>query len=116
VISVAFSPGGHILASGSLDDTILLWDLTDPARPAPLNGPLTGHTNELISVAFSLDGRTLASGSRDGTVRLWNLDTAVPLRGHIGADIVAFSPSGRTLASGSVDCPRSRNSPGVAVT
>src|SRR5271156_3757489 len=62
VHGVALSPDGHTLASGSFDHTVRVWDLTDPAHPAPLGGPLTGHTNVVLSVAFSPDGHTLASG------------------------------------------------------
>jgi WD40 repeat protein len=69
VLSVAFSPDGQALASGSLDNTIRLWD----AASGALLRTLKGHTYTVRSVAFSPDGRALASGSWDGTVRLWGV-------------------------------------------
>src|SRR5262249_8547424 len=70
VRSVVFSPDGKTLASGSEDDTLILWDV---ASRQPLGPPLTGHIATVTSVAFSPDGKTLASGSGDKTVLLWDM-------------------------------------------
>ena len=109
--SVAFGPDGKTLAAGSADDTVRLWDVADPARPAPLGRPLTGAAGYVQSVAFSPDGKTLAAGSADDTVRLWNVtDPASPR--PFGAPLtgprslvtgVVFSPNGRLLAAASQD-------------
>ena len=91
VDSVAFSPDGHTMASGSLDGTVVLWDVADPAHPSPLGQPLTGGTATVNSVAFSSDGRTLASGSGDGTTRLWNLNVQYAI-GRICATAGGLTP------------------------
>jgi WD40 repeat protein len=103
VTSVAFSPDGQTLASGSWDSTIKLWD----ALTGALRSTLEGHTDGVTSVAFSPDGQTLASGSDDSTIKLWDASTGAlrnTLKGHKDwVTLVAFSPDGQTLASGSHD-------------
>ena len=105
VTSLIFSPDGKTLASGNIDNTIILWDVE---KQQPIGQPLTGHTGEVYSVAFSPDGKTLASGSADKTIILWDAEKqqpiGQPLTGHTGEVYsVAFSPDGKTLASGSAD-------------
>lgn len=105
VRSLALTADGKILASGSADNTIVLWDVT--ARE-PIGEPLTGHTGTVWSVAISSDGKTLVSGSADNTIMLWDLFTqqplALPLTGHTAPVLsLALSADGTILASGSED-------------
>jgi WD40 repeat protein len=69
VNSVAFSPDGKILSSGSNDNTIRLWQVADGS----VLGTLEGHTSWVQSVAFTMGGIMLASWSGDGTIRLWGI-------------------------------------------
>ena len=72
-MSVAFSPDGKLLASGSSDKTIILWDVSNPRAPVQLGSPFTGHTGGVWTVAFSPDSKRLASGSSDKTIILWDI-------------------------------------------
>ena len=100
--SVAFSPDGSILASGSNDGKIKLWNASSGNE---LN-TLTGHETAVQSVAFSPDSRTLASIDDNHFIKLWDTSTGneiktLTLEGQVikEGDSVAFSPDGRLLAT-----------------
>lgn len=60
-----------MLASGSEDYSVKLWDV----RSGKELRTLSGHGDKVIAVAFSPDGRTLASGGNDGTIRMWDISS-----------------------------------------
>jgi WD40 repeat protein len=100
VRSVAFSPDGRILASGTQEGGILLWDSMHRKRVGP---PGFVHHGVVQALAFSRDGQTLASGGQDGRVALWDTGTGRPKDVYTeDAAIwsVALSPDGDTLAAG----------------
>ena len=72
VTSVAYSPDGQTLASGSTDNTVKVWNVSNGNGTLLIT--LKGHSGSVTSVAYSPDGQTLASGSQDKTVRLWGLE------------------------------------------
>ncbi len=112
IYSVAYSPDGHIAASGSSDKNIKLWDVASGRELRTL----TGHSDVVGSVAFSPDGRTIVSASWDETIKLWEVSSGlelysvknprtaqsmnIPRKAIFGS--VAFSPDGRTIAAGDI--------------
>jgi len=88
VVAAAFSPQPpgtgatqHLLATGSFDRTVALWDVTDPEHPSLL-ATVAGHTDPVRAVAFSPDGRTFATGGSDRQVLIWNVGELRELADH----------------------------------
>lgn len=98
VQSVAFSPGGQVLASAGIDNVVSLWEVASSQHLRSLRG----HTDQVSSVAFSTDGRTLASASHDGSVRLWQFDSGECMRTLRGGHTlrgVSFNRDGTIVAA-----------------
>lgn len=103
VHSVSWSLDGKVLATGSEDTTIILWNAGTGAKTFAL----TEHQDAVLSVAFSPTDPALVSGSADRTVRLWNAQAGRSLHTFSGhsADVtsVTWSPDGKLVVSGSWD-------------
>ncbi|KAF7363054.1 WD40 repeat-like protein [Mycena venus] len=105
VRSVIFSPNGEWIISGSRDTVVRVWNSQTEKLVA---GPFRGHSDLVNSVAFSPDGQRIVSGSADNTICIWDVQVPgvkqVKSEGH--SDIVwsvTFSPDGEQIVSGSKD-------------
>jgi WD40 repeat protein len=100
---VAFSPDGKLLAVGSYDQTVTLWNTSTGEKVRTMNG----NASYVHAVAFSPDGRWLISGTHDNAVQVWEVATGKlvwTLAAHKGIVFsVAFSPNGRYFASAGGD-------------
>lgn len=104
VRSLAISPDGRVLASGSDDHTIILWDmpLATPRQP------LSAHTDWVMSLAFSPDSKWLLSGGADTQILLWQMPDGalvqtLPSPHTQGVSALAFNKNGTLFASASRD-------------
>ena len=103
VKSVAYSFDGKLIATGSEDGIVRLWNAETGSQLSALHG----HTDEIMCLAFSQDTTLLASGSSDGAVFLWDLSIKEQTTLHrIGDDdhlvSVSFSSDGSRIVTGSL--------------
>ena len=105
---LAFTQDGKMLASGSEDETVLLWNTEKGTKQATLSG----HEEVVTTVAFSVDGKTVASGDANKIIKVWDVKTErerATLRGHKNTiNALTFAPEGTSpysgcLTSGSAD-------------
>ena len=100
IYSVAWSPDGKLLASGSYDKMVKLWDAATGQEVKNLQD----HIDAVFAVAFSPDGKHLASGSQDRSVKIWDIASGQRLYtlgdATDGLTSIAYSPSGKA------DCRR----------
>ena len=103
VYSVAFSPNGQRIVTGSLDDTAKVWEVASGQELFTLRGQGGG----IWSVAFSPDGQRIVTGSGDHTAMVWEAASGrklLTLKGHNACvESVAFSPDGQRIVTGSGD-------------
>ena len=102
VWSVQWSPDQTLIASASMDGSVVIWSANDGTPQRRLS-----HPNRVWTAAWSPDGKHLATSCDDGIVRVWNVETWTKTReikahsGHIGT--VNWSPDGRYLVSSGND-------------
>jgi serine/threonine protein kinase/WD40 repeat protein len=104
VLCLAFDPSGQVLGSGSMDKTVILWDVAKAFSPRAV---LRGHTGDIRALAFSPDSKRLATTGSDGTLRLWDVQEGTQiakLEGHtqnpVAINTLAFSRDGATIVVG----------------
>ena len=104
--SLAFSPDGLRLVSGSVDGSVRIWDLGDSKFPELVR--FDGHAGEVTAVAFNSNATQVISGAANKTLKLWNSVDAVEVKdfaGHAGAIVGVAFGSGNQPVSASAERP-----------
>ena len=108
-MSVAYSPNGNLIASGSMDTTIRIWDTFEMASSRPVH-IIRAHDDTVASVQFSPDGTVVVSASYDGRIRLWDVGSAHclatilnPKSDTIPAAYARFSNNGQYILTETLD-------------
>jgi COMPASS component SWD3 len=104
VYSLAFSPKGNMLVSGSYDEAVFLWDV----RSGRCMRQLPAHSDPVRGVDFAADGTMMVSCSTDGLIRIWDSGTGQCLRTLVdedrkGVTSVCFTPNGRFVCAWTLD-------------
>src|SRR6266487_439428 len=103
VLSIALNPAGSLLAAGTMNCEVRIWQISD----GTLSVTCQGHTDWVRSIAFSPDGSTIVSASEDTMLRIWDVKTGQCLKTLTDHTkrvyTVAFSPDGKLIASGGED-------------
>jgi COMPASS component SWD3 len=104
VYSLAFSPKGNMLVSGSYDEAVFLWDV----RAGRVMRKLPAHSDPVRGVDFLRDGTMVCSCSSDGLIRIWDASTGQCLKTLVDEDrksvsSVRFTPNGRFLLAWTLD-------------
>lgn len=103
VSAIVFDPKNQWIATGSIDNKVIIWEATTGRELRTLQG----HEGAIRAIAGSQDGRLLASAGNDKIVKIWDVQTSKDLQtlsGHSGMiESLSFTRDGRFLASGSRD-------------
>jgi len=103
VSAVAVTPDGKHAISGSLDNTIRVWDIGSGEEIQTLEG----HTNWVNAIAVTPDGKHVISGSMGNTLRVWYIKSGEEIQTLVGhtnwVNAIAVTPDGKHVISGSMD-------------
>lgn len=104
IYALSFSPRGNMLASGSYDEALFLWDV----RTTRLMRSLPAHSDPIGGVDFVRDGTLIVSCAGDGLIRVWDTATGQCLRTLVHEDNAAvtgvrFSPNGKFVLAWTLD-------------